>query len=124
MDFKDKQTISTQISEYVSDNIINGIWNAGDRLPSVREYASEVEVNVNTILKSYNQLELDGIIVKKRGIGYFVTENAQKIIEDEKRKEFIRYQLPEFLKVVKMLNLTLNDLKPYFKTLELTGEKK
>ncbi|MCP4179804.1 MAG: GntR family transcriptional regulator [bacterium] len=124
MDFKEKQTISTQISEYVSENIMGGIWKVGDRMPSVREYAAEVEVNVNTILKSYNQLELDGIIVKKRGIGYFITERAKEIIEDGKKKEFIRYQLPEFLKVVKMLNLTWNDLKPYFKTLELTGEEK
>jgi GntR family transcriptional regulator len=124
MDFKAKQTISAQIGEYVSENIMCGIWKTGDKMPSVREYAAEVEVNVNTILKSYNQLELDGIIVKKRGIGYFITEKAKKVIEDDKKKEFIRYQLPEFLKVVKMLNLTWSDLKPYFKTLELTGEEK
>jgi GntR family transcriptional regulator len=124
MDFKNKQTIAAQISEYVSENIMCGIWNSDDKLPSVREYAAEIEVNVNTILKAYNQLELEGIIEKKRGIGYFVSGNARRIIEDDKKREFIKHQLPEFLKAVKMLSLTWDDLKPYFESLELAGRDK
>ena len=65
MQFKENQTIYLQIAERISDEILLGHYAIGSRIPSVREYAALVEVNANTVMRSYEFLQTQGIIFNK-----------------------------------------------------------
>lgn len=71
--------IYIQIANYIKKKIIKGELKGGDRVASVREYASEFKVNPNTVQRVYTELENEGLIYTQRGIGKFVTENEEII---------------------------------------------
>ncbi len=110
MDFNSSQTIYMQIVDWVSEQILTGVWKPGDRTKSVRELAVLFEVNTNTVMRSYDFLQSNGIIANKRGIGYFVTENAVDIITSLQKKHFLEEDVPAFLKKMKLLNIDLNEI--------------
>ena len=85
MQFKENQTIYLQIAERISDEILLGHYAIGSRIPSVREYAALVEVNANTVMRSYEFLQTQGIIFNKRGIGFFVSPDAKIKIKSYRR---------------------------------------
>ena len=76
MKFKENQTIYLQISERICDEILLGKYLEESRIPSVREYAALVEVNANTVMRSYEFLQQQDIIYNKRGIGFFVSPGS------------------------------------------------
>ena len=75
-----------------------------------KQLAEEFEVNRNTLLRTYSILQDAGIIDNKRGIGFFVSENAIELIRASEKKDFYRNELPTFIRKVKILNLTESDL--------------
>ena len=76
MDFKESRPIYLQIADKICGEILTGKFAENERIPSVREYASGLEVNANTVVRSYDFLQNKDIIFNKRGIGYFVAEGA------------------------------------------------
>lgn len=111
MHFDENRSIYEQIVDYVYRQVLTGVWPAGERLPSVRELAVQMEVNPNTVQRSYSQLQDRGIIYNQRGIGYFVAEGAVEQARSEKRKEFEEQELPRLFQTMVMLGITLEDLK-------------
>ena len=111
MNFSDNKAIYLQIADYIMEKIINKEWELGTKIPSVRETAVEVEVNPNTVMRTYSYLEDEGIIQNKRGIGFFVEENSHTKILKLKREDFIKKYLPEVFKMMDLLNISFNDLK-------------
>ena len=67
MQFDPNKAIYLQIADRIMDRIMDGTFAADQRVPSVRELAAEVEVNPNTVVRSYEWLEQRGIIFNKRG---------------------------------------------------------
>jgi GntR family transcriptional regulator len=63
-----------QVVTQVTRQAISGAVSAGDQLPTVRDLASELRVNPNTIAKAYQELERNGIVETKRGLGTFIIE--------------------------------------------------
>ena len=114
MDFKDKQSIYIQIGDHICENILLGVWKVLERIPSTREFAMEIEVNPNTVVRTYNHLEDLGIIKKKRGIGFFVAEDALTIIVEMKKNDFIKEQLPEIFKQMDLLDISRDELDNYY----------
>lgn len=110
VDFKSTKGIFLQIAENICHQILAGILKTGDRIPSVRDLAADFEVNRNTVLRTYAYLQDMGIFENKRGIGFFVSENAPEIIQATEKEEFFRNELPEFMQKVKLLKLTEKDL--------------
>ncbi len=110
IDFKATKGIFQQIADNICRQILEGKLPPGERISSVRELAEEYEVNRNTLLRTYSILESDGVIVNKRGIGFFVADNAVELIRANERKEFFAEVLPEFIQRVQLLNLTESDL--------------
>jgi GntR family transcriptional regulator len=110
IDFKSTKGIFQQIAENLCHQILEGILIPGERVPSVRDLAADFEVNRNTLLRTYSLLELEGIIVNKRGIGFFVSDNALALIRKTERETFFKNELPEFIQKVKALKLTGDDL--------------
>ena len=70
-----------------------------------------LEVNTNTAVKAYDELSRANIIYNKRGLGYFVTPGAKKQILKERKKEFMKERLPELFRQMKLLGITLEDVK-------------
>jgi GntR family transcriptional regulator len=62
-----------QIIQQVRQALLFGILKSGDQLPTVKEVSAQVALNPNTVLRAYRELEHDGLVVSKPGVGTFVT---------------------------------------------------
>jgi DNA-binding transcriptional regulator YhcF (GntR family) len=103
--------IFQQIAEQVEDDIINGLVQEGERVPSTNEFAAHYQINPATAAKGINQLVEQGILFKKRGIGMFVADGAKnKLIHQRKEQFFEAYILPLKSEAQK-LNISVSDLK-------------
>ena len=105
MDFHSEKPIYLQITDVIADRILAGELKDGDRIPSVREYGAEIGVNPNTMVRVYEKLTADGVIFNKRGIGYFVSENARETVLSARRKEFLEKEVPAILQRLRLLGL-------------------
>jgi GntR family transcriptional regulator len=114
MEFKNTKSIFLQIADNLVERMMNGIHPPGDKIPSVREFAAEMGVNPNTILRTYNDLQMRQIIENKRGIGYYVSPDAKEKIIQWKKDEFFQNELPDLIRQMAMLGITYCELKPYF----------
>ena len=72
LDYRDARPIYTQIADGLREQISTGILQVGDRLPSVRELATTLTINPNTIQRAYRELESAGWIATVAGKGCFV----------------------------------------------------
>lgn len=107
MNFSDDKPIWRQIYELIAMRVLSTEWAEGSRIVSVRELASEVGVNPNTVMRSYENLERDGIIFNRRGIGFFVSEGAVEHIRNLERQKFMEEELPKLQERLSLLGLTL-----------------
>jgi GntR family transcriptional regulator len=112
MEFGDHKTIFLQIRDWLVDQILTGKLAPGDRIPSVRELAADIEVNRNTVMRSYALMEQEGIIDNRRGIGFFVSEQARRRLATDEKAQFIREELPKLVHQAKVLKMTLSDFQP------------
>ena len=110
MEFKNNKPIVLQIAEHICSRILVGAYPEGERLPSVREYAAEVEVTANTLVRSYEWLSQKEIIFNKRGMGYYVSEGAREAVLSLRKKEFFEEQVPEFFRTMKALDITMDQV--------------
>ena len=110
MIFKEQNPIYIQIAERICDEILGGVYPEGELLPSVREYAALVEVNVNTLVRSYDWLSQKDIISSRRGLGYFVSPGATTRIAEMRREDFFHTLLPELRQKIQTLNININDV--------------
>ena len=111
MEFQKKDAIYLQIVDRICENILEKRWLEEEKIPSVRELAMDIEVNPNTIMRSYTYLQDMGIIFMKRGIGYFVSENAYERTIRIMKDDFIKNELPKFFKTMELLKLNFEELK-------------
>ena len=118
MEFQPSKGIFLQIAERISEKILNGIYQSDDKIPSVRELAMETGVNPNTIMRTYSQLQSEGIIENKRGVGFFVNPEAKGIILEKRKRKFFNQMLPEFLRQAKLLGISLEDIMAQSRTKE------
>jgi GntR family transcriptional regulator len=114
MEFKNTKGIFLQIADNISEKVIEGKYSPGEKIPSVRDLATEIGVNPNTVMRTYAELQSRGIIENKRGVGYYVSGGAENIILQWKRKEFFENELPLIIRQTRILGITIKDLEPYF----------
>ena len=110
MEFNDKQAIYLQIADLICENILSDKWKEAERIPSVREVAGDIEVNPNTVMRSYNYLQDKEIIFNKRGIGYFVDETGKAKVLEIKKDNFKKEVLPEVFKDMDLLGISINEI--------------
>ncbi|HEY5571110.1 MAG TPA: GntR family transcriptional regulator [Bacteroidales bacterium] len=116
MDFRETQAIYLQIVEWICEQIILQVWNTGDKIPSVRELAVELEVNPNTIARTYEQLQSLELVVNKRGIGLFVADLSRDKATEYLKKQFIEKNLPQMFNYIKLLNISMEELNNLYHT--------
>lgn len=76
-EFNSNKAIYLQIGDEMIDRVLARTLEPDRRVPSVREYAAAVGVNVNTVVRAYEYLDSAGIIFNRRGLGYFVAPDAR-----------------------------------------------
>lgn len=106
--FDDKMPIYLQIMDIIKKDIITGKLKGGDKLPSVREMASNLKVNPNTLQRAYQELERLGIIYTQRGMGTFVEEDS--IMIDNLKKEMSKEIIDSFILSMKSLGFSEREI--------------
>lgn len=114
MEFKETPAIYIQIAQYVCEQILLKKWKLGDKLVSIRDLAVTMEVNPNTVQRAYDFLQQRNIIINKRGIGYFIEDDAMKRILSFRREQFIENELPVFMRNIYLLKIDFKEIKSQF----------
>lgn len=93
--------IFMQLMEIIQLDIISGKYAPGDKLPSVRDLASEAAVNPNTMQKALSELERSGLVYTQRTSGRFITEDQTMI--EQLKKSLAKEKIEQFLENMKQL---------------------
>ncbi len=115
MNFKENKSIYLQIADRICDEILLDKYKEDERIPSVREYASMVEVNSNTVMRTYDFLHTDDIIYNKRGIGYFISKGAKKTIKNYRKKTFMKDEIFHLFNQLYTLGISEEELISMYK---------
>jgi GntR family transcriptional regulator len=111
MQFRESTAIYLQIADYICERILLRQWKAGERIPAVRELAVQLEVNPNTVMRTYEFLQGQNIIHNQRGIGYFVSTDAAQYARQYRKTEFIEKELPNIFRNMYTLGMDMSDLE-------------
>ena len=114
MQFRESRSIYLQIADYISERILLKQWKTEERIPAVRELAVQLEVNPNTVMRTYEFLQSQNIIYNQRGIGYFVSVDAVKNATQYRKAEFIEKELPNIFRNIYLLDIDVEELKPQY----------
>lgn len=107
--FSDDRPIWIQLNEQLTLQIVSGIYNPGDALPSVRTLAAEAGVNPNTMQRAMAELESQGLIETKRTAGRIVTEDMQLI--SQTRNKLALERVREFMQSMQAMGYKPNEIK-------------
>ncbi|WP_033562734.1 GntR family transcriptional regulator [Sphingobacterium sp. SYP-B4668] len=116
MDFNSNKAIYLQIAEYVCEHILLEKWKQEDKVPSVRDMAVKLEVNPNTVARTYDLLQQKGILANKRGVGFFLGADAVKQVKDYRKSIFINEELPNVFRNIYLLDIGLEELTQMYKS--------
>ena len=114
MEFKENPAIYIQIAEYVCEQILLKKWKLGEKIISIRDLAVNMEVNPNTVQRAYDFLQQRDIITNKRGVGYFIEDDAMDRILSFRREQFIENELPVFMRNLYLLKIDFKEIKTMF----------
>ena len=115
MNFKESKAIYLQIADRICDEVLLGQYREEERIPSVREYAAVVEVNANTVMRSYDYLQSQEVIYNKRGIGYFVASGARALILPLRKEYFLKEEVDYFFKQMYTLGISAEDMSAMYR---------
>jgi GntR family transcriptional regulator len=114
MEFMASQAIYLQIADQICEHILSGKWKEGERIPSVREMGESVQVNPNTVMRSFGYLQEQGIIFNQRGIGYFVADGARRRTLELKKQSFVTRELPQVFRTMDLLGISCEELRKLY----------
>lgn len=112
MEFSDNKPIYRQIVDYAYLQILTGDWRPGERVPSVRELTAQMGVNARTVLKAMDDLQADGMIIPKRGMGFMLAADAADKVASARRREFFNTTLPAFREEMRLLGIEPGEVTP------------
>ncbi len=110
MDFKETKAIYLQIVDHLCEKILNGEFDVRLKIPSIREVAVELEVNPNTVQRSFDFLQQNLIIEMKRGIGFFILPESKERVLELRKKNFNEIILPKIWKEMELLFISSDEL--------------
>ena len=99
--------IYLQLMERIQHDIISGVYQPGDKLPSVRDLAVEVAVNQNTMQQALSELEHSGLVHSQRTSGRFITDDTAML--KEMRTELAQEHIRDFFKQMRKLGFSDED---------------
>jgi GntR family transcriptional regulator len=109
-----------QVTDQIKDAIASGTLQPETKLPSIREMANELKISMITIKRAYADLESEGYILTRSGLGSFVADINREKLREEKLAD-IRSELAKILNVAARYDISADDI---FYTLRGKGVKK
>jgi len=98
-----------QIIERVKYGIVRGLLSPGDQLPTVRQLAADLSINLNTVARAYREMEIEGVLDTQQGSGTFIADYRPEIGELEMRRKLDQI-LTELLARAHGYGLTLDEI--------------
>lgn len=98
-----------QIKDQIKNAILKNEINEGDMLPSIRNFANDLQVSVLTIRRVYDELEEEGFVYSQAGKGTFVSAGNIELLRDSKR-HIIEQKMQDVIATAKSLNITKEEL--------------
>ncbi|WP_448312511.1 GntR family transcriptional regulator [Corynebacterium suicordis] len=111
IDPHDPRPIYLQIAEEIKSRIGAGQLVAGDRVPSTNEISAFFTVNPTTAAKALTQLHEEALVIKKRGLGMFVTDSAQTTIMSQRQQHFAKNFIQPLIREATALGLSEGDIQ-------------
>ncbi len=108
-DFDSSKPIYQQIAEDILKQAVRGELLPGDRIPSARDYASQKLVNPNTVARAYQDLEREGLVTTRRGLGNYLTDDTSRIAAA--RQELARRSLETCAKDLRDLGFNKTEIR-------------
>jgi GntR family transcriptional regulator len=102
--------IYRQIVNQVKYLVASGLIKPGEELPPIRTLALQLKVTPNTIVKAYGELEISGVIHKRRGSGTFVSEGRPQQVTLRERRRVIEQRIDALLAEAHQLSFTEDDI--------------
>ena len=110
INLSDGVPIYRQIVNQVKYLVASGLIRPGEELPPIRTLALQLKVTPNTIVKAYGELEIAGIIHKRRGSGTFVSEGRPQQVTLRERRRVIEQRIDALLAEAHQLSFTEDDI--------------
>lgn len=110
INFDSTKPIYLQLADLIRESIMSGALKSGEAIPSVRQLSAEYRLNPQTILNATQLLVNEGLLIKQRGRGYFVSDLAKDSLTESAVIAFKNVVIPDMIKQAKMLNITKNQL--------------
>ena len=108
--WNDNLPIYRQLRDRVVAMILDGVYNTGDALPSVRQVAVDYQLNPITVSKAYQELVDEQLVEKRRGLGMYITDGAREQLLASERERFLREEWPILKERLRRLGLDLETL--------------
>lgn len=121
LDMKSGVPVYRQLIDQVMGGLAAGSLAEGDQLPTVRQAAVDLSINLNTVVRAYRELEIRGVLETQQGVGTFISGKKIKIGEVERQRRLTRIA-GEFVSRVAAEGFTLVELINHLQ--ELTPEEK
>ena len=110
VEWNDKQPIYIQLRGLVVERIMDGSFAEGEAVPSVRQVASDYQINHLTVAKAYQELVDTGLLEKRRGLGMFVKLGARVSLTNNEHQKFIDEEVPAFVGRVHVLGMNMTEV--------------
>jgi GntR family transcriptional regulator len=108
--WNEDQPIYRQLMELLVARILDGTYPEGEMLPSVRQLASDCQVNPLTSAKAYKELARDGVVERLRGEGLIVAKGAREALLKRERSRFLKSEWPGLRARLRRLGIDLRTL--------------
>ncbi len=108
-DWQDNQPIFRQLSDKITEQILQGVWQEEQPLPSVRTVAADMKINHLTVMKGYQLLVDEGLVEKRRGQGMFVARGALEKLKGRQKADFTERQVPKIAETLSQIEMPLEE---------------
>ena len=115
--FDDRSPIYRQIAEQIKDDVLRGVLHADEQVMSTNQYAAHHRINPATAAKAFAQLVDEGVVYKRRGIGMFVSPNAQETLRAQRRNRFFADVVEPMVTEARMIDVPLADITKHLEAL-------
>jgi GntR family transcriptional regulator len=109
--WSDDIPIYRQLMEHLVGRILDRTYPEGEMLPSVRQLASDCEINPLTVAKAYKELARDGVTDKLRGEGLVVRKGVRALLLHRERTKFLEEEWPVLRERLKRLDIDIKTLE-------------
>lgn len=118
MEWSEGQPIYLQLRDLVARRVMDGSFQEGEAIPSVRQVATDYRINHLTVGKAYQELVDLGLLEKRPGLGTFVAPGARDVLARGARERFFEEELPAFSERLRVLGITLEEVERRLRDLQ------